>query len=87
LARTAERGVDVKDWLAILAGSKDTHSHHLMGTVQWQEHGVWRTLLGASRANDHLAPSDATYENSVAHGNPIISGETFDTFWNHITVF
>jgi hypothetical protein len=78
--------MDVQRRFAIFAGGEHAHSHHLMGSINGQEHRLRRHSLRTPRADDNITTSNPTNQDSLSHRHPLLLGKTLDTLGHHIPI-
>jgi hypothetical protein len=76
----------MKSWFAIFAGSEDAHPHHLMGSINGQDHRFRRSLFPTPRADNDVTTPNSTHQNSLSYRHSLLLGKPFNTFGYYIPI-
>jgi hypothetical protein len=86
LSCPTQGSMDMQSRFAIFTRGEHTHPHHLMCSVNGQEHGLRRHFPRTPWADNDIATPNSTHQDSLSHRYSILFGKTLDTFGHHITI-
>jgi hypothetical protein len=85
-ACASKGGMNVKLWLSAFADGYYANAGHFVGSVNRQQHRLWRSFTGAPRTNHYLAVTNATYQDDVPQRYAVLLGETLNAMGQHIAI-